>query len=76
MEIPDIVVDHVETPSPYTEFGIKGCGEGGRLAAMPAIAAAIDDAFGDEGLYIDELPVTPSFLHGLRAELRETAREA
>lgn len=66
-EIPDIIVDHVETPSPYTEFGMKGCGEGGRLAAMPAIASAIDDAFSDEGLYVDELPVTPSFLHALRA---------
>jgi CO/xanthine dehydrogenase Mo-binding subunit len=65
-EVPDIVVDHVETPSPFTEFGIKGCGEGGRLAAMPAIAAAIDDAFADEGLFVDELPVTPSALHGMR----------
>jgi CO/xanthine dehydrogenase Mo-binding subunit len=66
MEIPDIIVDHVETPSPLTEFGMKGCGEGGRLAAMPAIASAIDDAFQDEGVYVDELPVTPSFLHAIR----------
>jgi CO/xanthine dehydrogenase Mo-binding subunit len=66
-EVPDIIVDHVETPSPYTEFGMKGCGEGGRLAAMPAIASAIDDAFSDEGIFIDELPVTPSFLHAIRA---------
>src|SRR4029450_9184741 len=67
LEIPDIIVGHVETPSPFTEFGIKGCGEGGRLAAMPAIASAIDDAFSDEGLSGGELPVTPSFLHALRA---------
>ncbi|MCY1312062.1 carbon-monoxide dehydrogenase, large subunit [compost metagenome] len=65
-EIPDIVTDHIETPSPFTEFGMKGCGEGGRLAAMPAIASAIDDAFSEEGVYVDELPVTPSFLHELR----------
>ncbi len=69
-EIPDIIIDHVETPSPYTEFGMKGCGEGGRLAAMPAIASAIDDAFSDEGIYIDELPVTPSFLHAVRSRAR------
>ncbi|MGF3027196.1 xanthine dehydrogenase family protein molybdopterin-binding subunit [Methylobacterium aquaticum] len=69
-EIPDIVTDHVETPSPFTEFGMKGCGEGGRLAAMPAIASAIDDAFSDEGVYVDELPVTPSFLHALRARVK------
>lgn len=74
MEVPDIIVDHVETPSPYTEFGMKGCGEGGRLAAMPAIAAAIDDAFADEGLFITELPVTPSFLHACRKQLAEGYR--
>lgn len=68
VEVPDIVVDHIETPSPFTEFGIKGCGEGGRLAAMPAIASAIDDAFGDQGLFVDELPVTPSLLHALRKQ--------
>lgn len=65
-EIPDIVIGHVETKSPFTEMGIKGCGEGGRLAAMPAIAAAIDDAFSDEKLYVDRLPVTPSVLRDLR----------
>lgn len=68
-EVPDIVVDHVETPSPFTEFGIKGCGEGGRLAAMPAIASAIDDAFSEERIFVDELPVTPSFLHELRGRV-------
>jgi CO/xanthine dehydrogenase Mo-binding subunit len=41
-EIPDkIRVDHVETPSPYTEYGIKGGGEGGRMAApLPEDALA------------------------------------
>jgi CO/xanthine dehydrogenase Mo-binding subunit len=73
-EVPDIIVDHVETPSPFTEFGIKGCGEGGRLAAMPAIASAIDDAFADEGLFVNELPVTPSFLHELRSRFALHAR--
>ncbi len=65
-EVPDLVIGHIETPSPYTEFGIKGCGEGGRLASIPAIASAIDDAFADEGLFVDTLPVTPSVLHDLR----------
>jgi CO/xanthine dehydrogenase Mo-binding subunit len=65
-EIPNIVIGHVETKSPFTEMGIKGCGEGGRLAAMPAIAAAIDNAFADEKVYVDRLPVTPSVLRDLR----------
>lgn len=70
-EIPDIMIGHIQTPSPYTEQGMKGCGEGGRLAAMPAIAAAIDDAFAEEGLYVQELPVTPSVLHRLLHAARE-----
>ena len=38
METPvDIRVGHVETPSPFTEYGIKGGGEGGRMGAPPAI---------------------------------------
>jgi CO/xanthine dehydrogenase Mo-binding subunit len=52
---------------------MKGCGEGGRLAAMPVIARAIDDAFSDEGIYVDELPVTPSFT---RLARRSPAGEA
>ena len=37
-ELPENVrVGHVETPSPYTEYGIKGGGEGGRMGAPPAI---------------------------------------
>jgi CO/xanthine dehydrogenase Mo-binding subunit len=68
-EVPDFIVDHLETPSPYTEFGIKGCGEGGRLASIPAIASAIDDAFSDVGLFVNELPMTPSRLHDALSKL-------
>ena len=30
-EAPEIVIDHLQTPSPFTEYGVKGAGEGGRL---------------------------------------------
>ena len=43
----------VETPSPYTEYGIKGGGEGGRMGAPPAIVAAIEDALRPLGVRID-----------------------
>jgi carbon-monoxide dehydrogenase large subunit len=65
-EVPaNIRVGHVETPSPYTEFGIKGGGEGGRMGAPPAIAAAIEDALRPLGIKIDALPVTPARLRAL-----------
>ena len=43
-EAPEIVIEHQETPSPFSEYGVKGAGEGGRLVAPTAIASAIDDA--------------------------------
>jgi carbon-monoxide dehydrogenase large subunit len=43
-EVPDIRVLHMQTPSPYTEFGIKGLGEGGAVGPPAAIVSAVNDA--------------------------------
>ena len=43
-EVPAPRLDHMETPSPYTEFGLKGIGEGGAIAPPAAIANAVNDA--------------------------------
>jgi CO/xanthine dehydrogenase Mo-binding subunit len=61
----NIKIGHVETPSPYTEYGIKGGGEGGRLAAPSAITSAIEDALSSFGVKIDVLPVPPARLHAM-----------
>jgi carbon-monoxide dehydrogenase large subunit len=58
-EVPDIRIDHMETPSPYTEFGQKGIGEGGAIGPPAAIANAINDALADMGVEVSELPITP-----------------
>ena len=58
-------IGHVETPSPYTEYGVKGGGEGGRLGAPSALTAAIEDALQDHGVKIHTLPIRPSTLHAL-----------
>lgn len=74
MEVPEnIEVGHVETPSPYTEFGIKGGGEGGRMGAPPAIAAAIEDALKPLGVKIDALPITAMRLRTLIREAQQAA---
>jgi CO/xanthine dehydrogenase Mo-binding subunit len=68
-EVPaNLRVGHVETPSPFTEYGIKGGGEGGRMGAPPAIAAAIEDALRPLGIEIDMLPVPPPKLRRLIRE--------
>ena len=57
-----------ETPSPYTEYGIKGGGEGGRMGAPPAICSAIEDALHPLGVKVDALPITPRRLRTLIRE--------
>ena len=43
-DIPNIRLLHMETPSPYTNLGQKGVGEGGAIGPAGAIANAINDA--------------------------------
>jgi carbon-monoxide dehydrogenase large subunit len=53
----------METPSPYSEFGQKGIGEGGAIGPPAAIANAINDALRDLGVEVTEVPITPARLH-------------
>jgi len=58
-EIPAIRIHHLETPSPYTEFGIKGMGEGGAIAPPAVIFNAVNDALRPLGVEMNETPLTP-----------------
>jgi len=58
-EIPAIRIYHLETPSPYTEFGIKGMGEGGAIAPPAVIFNAVNDALRSLGVELAETPLTP-----------------
>jgi carbon-monoxide dehydrogenase large subunit len=58
-EVPSLRIDHMETPSPYTEFGQKGIGEGGAIGPPAAIANAVNDALRPLGVSMDRLPITP-----------------
>lgn len=58
-EIPAIRIFHLQTPSPYTEFGIKGMGEGGAIAPPAAIFNAVNDALRPLGAELTETPLTP-----------------
>jgi carbon-monoxide dehydrogenase large subunit len=58
-EVPDIRVLHMETPSPYTEFGIKGLGEGGAVGPPAAIVSAVNDALRPLNVEVHDLPLTP-----------------
>ncbi|WP_322880368.1 xanthine dehydrogenase family protein molybdopterin-binding subunit [Pandoraea sputorum] len=58
-ELPPITIIHMETPSPYTEFGAKGVGEGGAIAPPAALFNAVNDALRPLGATVSETPLTP-----------------
>ena len=64
-EAPRIATAHVETPSPFTPVGAKGCGESSSETAPAALANAVADALRPLGLKPDHLPLTPARLWGL-----------
>ncbi|HTH98081.1 MAG TPA: xanthine dehydrogenase family protein molybdopterin-binding subunit [Stellaceae bacterium] len=66
-EVPPLEILLTEdAPSPFNPLGIKGAGESGIAAVGAAIAAAVDQAVGIDGL-ITRLPITPPRLkHSLR----------
>jgi 2-furoyl-CoA dehydrogenase large subunit len=61
-EAPRIATAHIETPSPFTPVGAKGCGESSAETAPAALANAVADALRPLGLKPTHLPLTPARL--------------
>jgi 2-furoyl-CoA dehydrogenase large subunit len=59
-EAPQMLIDHHDVPSPFTELGTKGAGENSAMSAPAAIAGAVEDALAATGVHIDKLPITPA----------------
>jgi len=60
VEIPEPLIVHRETPSPFTPLGAKGVGEGNNMSTPPAIANALADALRPLRGELDiVLPMTP-----------------
>ncbi|MEP9379476.1 xanthine dehydrogenase family protein molybdopterin-binding subunit [Aquabacter sp. CN5-332] len=77
-EVPEPRLDHMETPSPYTQFGVKGIGEGGAIAPPAAIANAVNDALKGLGVELVQSPITPhriveAVLHARGSAWKRTA---
>lgn len=58
-EMPDIVIDHVQTPVPGTLFGGKGVGEAGTVGAAAAVVNAVNDALAPLQCVLTDQPMTP-----------------
>ncbi|MGH3114210.1 MAG: xanthine dehydrogenase family protein molybdopterin-binding subunit, partial [Gaiellaceae bacterium] len=64
-EAPTVEIGHVESPSPFTPLGAKGCGESSSESAPAAVANAIADALAPLGVRPTHLPLTPARLWAL-----------
>jgi 2-furoyl-CoA dehydrogenase large subunit len=61
-ELPDPIIIHMETLSPFTPLGAKGVGEGNCMSTPVCIANAVADALGQNNI---ELPLVPSKIAAL-----------
>ena len=66
--IPEMELEHTETPSPFTATGAKGTGEGGMIDGPASIACSINAALESLDVKADRIPFTPN-------RVRERIRE-
>ena len=62
MEMPELTLDHLVTPNPFTPGGFKGAGETGTVGPPAVLANAVEDALRPLGIKIRKVPLSPSYL--------------
>jgi len=65
VEVPDIEIAHIETPSPLNPLGVKGVGEAGTIPVAALVAEAVEDALAPFGVRISEMPLSPTRIREL-----------
>jgi carbon-monoxide dehydrogenase large subunit len=58
-DMPELRIGHLVSPSPFTELGTKGAGDGGVSGSVTAIVGAIRDAIGPSKVAL-HTPMTPA----------------
>jgi carbon-monoxide dehydrogenase large subunit len=71
LDIPELKISHIESPTIDAIGGFKGVGEGGVIGAVPSIANAVADALSGIGININKIPLRPSYVSGL---IRKSAK--
>jgi carbon-monoxide dehydrogenase large subunit len=59
VDLPDIRIEHIETPAPTTTLGTKGVGEAGTAGAPAAVHCAVNDALSRVGARVWRQPIRP-----------------
>ena len=65
IEMPELVIEHFESPSPNTPLGIKGVGEGGTVGPAAAIGNALAHALAEFKPQIRETPLSPAVVRAM-----------
>lgn len=73
VDVPQVEIGHIESPSPHTPHGIKGVGEGGAIAPPAAIANAVADALTPFEVRVNAIPLTPERVLGWIEQHRAAA---
>jgi carbon-monoxide dehydrogenase large subunit len=61
-ELPDVEIQHLESPTPFVPGGFKGMGEGGAVNSPAAIVSAVNDALRPLGVVANHTPITPDWV--------------
>ena len=75
-EVPEIALQHIITPNPFTPLGAKGAGETGMLGPPPALCNAVEDALSPLGVKIRETPLTPERILNLIEKAKSKSAHA
>jgi carbon-monoxide dehydrogenase large subunit len=59
VDIPEMKIVHLHSPSPLNPLGVKGVGEGGAVAPPAAVANAVCDALAPFGFELNATPIRP-----------------
>jgi aerobic carbon-monoxide dehydrogenase large subunit len=70
-EVPQMEVDHIETPSTINPLGVKGAGEAGCIPVPAVMAAAVEDALSPFNASIDHMPLLPDEIRTLVIRTRK-----
>ncbi len=65
LDVPNMSMWHVESPSIDALGGFKGVGEAGVIGAVPALTNAVADALAGIGANVNSVPLRPSYLLSL-----------
>ena len=60
VESPELDIGHIESPSPFTVLGSKGCGESCTMSVPACLANAVADALKPLGTTVNRLPLKPN----------------